>query len=265
MLRVGLTGGLGSGKSTVGAMFRALGAHVIDADAVGRSLMQPGQQVYRNIVERFGQHVVQENGELDRAELARLAFDGGRMEELNSIVHPAVIAEQTAWMQEIAEHEPDAVAIIESALIFETRHGGGTRHGGTMETRRGETKQSQTPPSGGIEAHSTGIGEADGPSQRIAGRWNERFDRIILVCAPEALRISRYVDRISGGKLVPAAERAALEADARRRLGAQLPDEQKIPFCDFVIENTGGIAAAESAVERIHGQLQEMSRLNSTI
>ena len=74
MLRVGLTGGLGSGKSTVAAMLRSLGAHVIEADALGRELMEPGQPVYAAIVERFGPQVLGPGGRLSRARLADLAF-----------------------------------------------------------------------------------------------------------------------------------------------------------------------------------------------
>ena len=69
MLRVGLTGGLGSGKSTVAGYLRALGAKIIEADALGRELMEPGQEVYREIVRRFGKEVVKSNGRLDRARL----------------------------------------------------------------------------------------------------------------------------------------------------------------------------------------------------
>ncbi len=83
MLRVGLTGGLGSGKSTVGRMFAELGAAVIDADEVGRSLMQPGQPVFDRIVEHFGEQVVRTDGSLDRRALAELAFDGGQDAEQN--------------------------------------------------------------------------------------------------------------------------------------------------------------------------------------
>src|SRR5277367_4928413 len=97
MLRVGLTGGLGSGKSTVGRMFAELGAAVIDADEVGRSLMQPGQAVYDRIVEHFGPQVVRADGNLDRRALAEITFGGGRIEELNRIVHPGTIAAQEEW------------------------------------------------------------------------------------------------------------------------------------------------------------------------
>jgi dephospho-CoA kinase len=124
MLRVGLTGGLGSGKSTAGQMFAELGAHVLSADEIGRELMQPGEAVYAAIVEQFGPGVVREDQSLDRGALARIAFGDGRIEELNAIVHPATIARQAALIEEIAARDPDAVAIVESALIFETKHGG---------------------------------------------------------------------------------------------------------------------------------------------
>jgi dephospho-CoA kinase len=119
VLRVGLTGGLGSGKSTVAAMLRELGAHVVEADALGRTLMEPGQPVYSAIVERFGLDVVASDGRLNRARLADLAFRQGRLQELNSIVHLPVIEAQARWMDQIFARDPSAVAVIESALIFE--------------------------------------------------------------------------------------------------------------------------------------------------
>ncbi len=124
MLRVGLTGGLGSGKSTVGRMFVELGAAVIDADEVGRRLMQPGEPVFDRIVEQFGPGVVRVDGSLDRRALAELAFAGGRIEELNRIVHPAVIAAQEEWMRGVFAADPHAIAMIESALIFEASRSG---------------------------------------------------------------------------------------------------------------------------------------------
>jgi dephospho-CoA kinase len=124
MLRVGLTGGLGSGKSTAAKMFAAHGAYVFYADEIGRALMQPGQAVYEAIVARFGPSVVSSDGSLDRGELARIAFGDGRIEELNAIVHPATIARQADLVEEVAARDPDAVVIVESALIFETKYGG---------------------------------------------------------------------------------------------------------------------------------------------
>jgi dephospho-CoA kinase len=120
MLRVGLTGGLGSGKSTAARMFAERGAVVFSSDAIGRELMQPGQAVYRQVVARFGRGVVQPDGELDRAALARLVFQpeggGPLLEELNGMVHPAVAARQEELLRALA---PDAIAVVESALIFD--------------------------------------------------------------------------------------------------------------------------------------------------
>src|SRR5262249_8897464 len=114
-----LTGGLGSGKTTVAAMFRSLGAHVIEADAVGRELMSPGQAVYRDIVQHFGPEVVNADGTLNRRLLADLSFRQKRLPELNRIVHPPVIAAQQEWAERIFADDPNAVVIVESALIFE--------------------------------------------------------------------------------------------------------------------------------------------------
>lgn len=123
MLRVGLTGDLGSGKSTVAAMLGALGATVFSSDEMARAMMQQGEPVYAHIVERFGRAVVRQDGSLDRSTLARLAFAEGRVEELNAIVHPAVLREQARLLEELAHAQPDAVAVVESALIFNARHG----------------------------------------------------------------------------------------------------------------------------------------------
>ena len=124
MLRVGLTGGLGSGKSTVAAMLADLGAHVISADELGRQMMQPGEAVYRAIIDHFGSEILDAAGALNRSVLARISFAEGRVAELNAIVHPAVIARQAEMADDLAQREPDAVLIVESALLFETDHAG---------------------------------------------------------------------------------------------------------------------------------------------
>lgn len=119
MLRVGLTGGVACGKSTVAKMFADLGARILDADAITHELYRPGEEVYQALVNRFGQEIVKLSGDLDRAKLASIVFDGGRVEELNKIVHPAVIKRQEQWMREVGEKDPYAVAMVEAALIFE--------------------------------------------------------------------------------------------------------------------------------------------------
>ena len=110
MLRVGLTGGLGSGKSTVAAYLRSLGAEVVEADALGRQMMEPGQPVFDQIVREFGREVLSPDGRLNRAQLAQLAFQGGRIHQLNAIVHPAVIEAQRRWMEGVFARNASAVA-----------------------------------------------------------------------------------------------------------------------------------------------------------
>ena len=127
MIRVGLTGGLGSGKTTVAGIFAELGAHILSADEIARALMQPGQPVFAAIVKKFGPTLVREDGTLNRPELSRLAFAGGRVEELNAIIHPAAIDRQEELVHEIAARDPNAVILVESALIFETKHSRGWR------------------------------------------------------------------------------------------------------------------------------------------
>ena len=119
MLRVGLTGGVACGKSTVAKMFADLGANIIDADTIAHELYRPGQEVLHELVNHFGPEILKPDGELDRAKLATLVFDGGRVEELNKIVHPAVIRRQEQWMRSLGERDPSAVAIVEAALILE--------------------------------------------------------------------------------------------------------------------------------------------------
>jgi dephospho-CoA kinase len=119
LLKVGLTGGVACGKSTVGEMFVARGARLIKADEIAHQLMRPGQPVYREVVQHFGRGMVHEDGTIDRQKLAQAAFGGGRVEELNRLVHPAVIAHQERWMEEEAAHHRHAVVIVEAALILE--------------------------------------------------------------------------------------------------------------------------------------------------
>ena len=119
MLRVGLTGGVACGKSTVANMFAKLGAQIVDADAIAHELYRPGEAVYQELINHFGQEIIKVSGDLDRARLASIVFDGGRVDELNKIVHPAVIKRQEQWMREISEKDPYAVAMVEAALIFE--------------------------------------------------------------------------------------------------------------------------------------------------
>jgi len=129
MLKVGLTGAIASGKSVVGEMFVALGARLVQADRIAHSLMQPGEAVYNEVVRHFGRDILNSDGSVNRAKLAELAFGTGRagssprqparVEELNRIVHPAVLRSQVEWMEDMGRQDPHAVAIVEAALILE--------------------------------------------------------------------------------------------------------------------------------------------------
>ncbi len=217
MLRVGLTGGLGSGKSTVGSLLRELGAEVIEADEMGRALMEPGHAVYAEIVRAFGPEVVGADGRLDRARIAALAFGGGRLQELNAIVHPAVVEQQRRWMNEVFARNPAAVAVVVSALIFE------------------------------VERDALARGERDG----VLADWRRRIDRVVVVTAPDELKIRRYVDRLGVSDL----QRAAAEADAWSRLSHQIPDALKAARADYVLENNRDKQALRAQVEELWGRL----------
>lgn len=214
MLRVGLTGGLGSGKSTVARIFVEGGVDLLQADEIGRELMQPGQPVYRRVLDHFRQFpdappLLLADGALDRASLARYAFSSGRIEELSRIVHPAVIAEQERRIRAIFAERPAAIVVVESALIFEADRAG------------------------------------------TAPGLRRRFDTIILVTAPDPVKIARYVARMTGGRALSAEERSRWEQDARQRIAAQIPDSEKAPLCDFVIPNSGAMEETEAVARQV--------------
>jgi dephospho-CoA kinase len=186
---------------------------VIEADELGRTLMEPGQPVFSSIVEHFGPEVVSSDGQLNRARLAEMAFKGGRVNELNAIIHPAVIAAQQRWMDQVFARNPAAVAVVESALIFEVERDARLR----------------------------------GESESLLADWRRRLDRIIVVTAPDEVKIARYAVRVS-----PAgAGHTAAEADARLRLTRQIPDAVKAASADYVIDNSGDKEALLAQVEKL--------------
>lgn len=122
MLLVGLTGGIGSGKSTVARALAARGAVVVDADVLARQVVEPGTPGFKAVVARFGSGVVGEDGRLDRAALARLVFDDDTaLADLNGIVHPLVAAETQA---QVAAAAPDSVIVMDVPLLVEAARGG---------------------------------------------------------------------------------------------------------------------------------------------
>ena len=224
MLRVGLTGGLGSGKSTVARMFARYGVHILEADQIGRELMHPGQPMYQTILEHFRQYpdappLTHADGELDRPALARYVFSTNRLNELSRIVHPPVIMEQERRMEAISRGDPKGIVMVESALIFEADRAG------------------------------------------TAPGLSHRFDKLILVTAPEELRIARYVSRASGGKTLSPEERMMLEDDAKSRMRLQITDAEKAPLCDFAIENSGPVENIEAQVQHIFKELEKLDKI----
>ena len=202
MLKVGLTGGMASGKSVVGEMLAARGAHFIQADHIAHQLMQPGQDVYTDVVHRFGTGILNPDTTISRPKLAEAAFGNPpRVEELNHIVHPAVIRRQNEWMKEQGRRDPHAIAVVEAALL--------------------------------IEAGAVGD-----------------FDRLIVVTCAEEQRAQRFAAR----------QKIPLElarAEVRRRMAAQLPDEEKIKRADFMIDNSRSLDATEAQVQRVFESLKE--------
>lgn len=118
MLRVGLTGGIACGKSTVGQMLRERGAHYLSADELAHQLYAPGAVAYEGVVRAFGREILNGDQTVNRKKLAGLAFPS-RIDELNAIVHPAVVQAQNTWMTGVEHEQPDAVAVVEAALLLE--------------------------------------------------------------------------------------------------------------------------------------------------
>jgi dephospho-CoA kinase len=120
MLRVGLTGGIATGKSTVGQMFVELGCHLIDADRIVRQLFEPGQAVHNAVVHAFGDSVIASDGTVDRKVLGDIVFkDPQARAKLNSLVHPATIQYQLDWLVELEVSDPQGIGIVEAALMIE--------------------------------------------------------------------------------------------------------------------------------------------------
>ena len=120
-MRVGLTGGIGSGKSTVAAMLRELGCVVIEADLLAHRLIEVGEPAYDEVVRDFGRQVLDEKGAIDRRKLGRIVFsDSAKLYCLNEIVHPRVFAAVELEFERLERERPDSVAVLEAALLVET-------------------------------------------------------------------------------------------------------------------------------------------------
>jgi len=187
MIVVGLTGGIGSGKSTVSAALAERGAIVVDADAIAKELQRAGQPVFLKMVERWGEGIIGPDGELDRAKVAGIVFnDADALKDLNAIVHPALNAEMNRRIR--AEEGTDNVVIVDVALMAENN--------GRKRFGVGSVIVVDTPVETAVHRLVTyrGLNEADARAR--IGKQASREDRLKIA--------DRVVD--NGG------DRAALEA-----------------------------------------------------
>jgi len=192
---VGLTGGIATGKSTVSAMLRTLGATVIDADEATRAVQARGTEGLHRLAQEFGPGIITSDGELDRARLAEIAFnDPDARRRLNGIVHP-LVRQWMAERQQEAADRGDQVVVLDIPLLFESRGAG------ALET-------------------------------------------VVLVYAPEELQVRRLVE-----------QRGMTKEQARARVAAQMPVEEKRRLATYVIDNTGTVSQLQAQVERVWAEI----------
>jgi dephospho-CoA kinase len=196
MLKLGLTGGIASGKSAVAAMLREMGFAVLDADSLAHKLIESGQPAYDEVIQEFGQDVIAPGGRVDRAKLSAIVFnDRAKLDRLNAIVHPRVaeviFSQFEAWRRAGVR---DAV-FVEAALLVES----------------------------GIHKKLDGL--------------------VVAWCTPEQ-QLERLVAR------------GLSEAEARRRIAAQLPVEEKLLLATEKIDCSGSLEETHRQVEALAAKLR---------
>ena len=121
MLRVGLTGSIGVGKSFVASVFEELGCHVVDADQTAREVVMPGTPGLKALTEAFGEEVLNPDGTLNRKQLGAVVFaDESQRQRLNHVLHPFIIARQDEILSEWEKGDPDGIGIVDAALMIES-------------------------------------------------------------------------------------------------------------------------------------------------
>ncbi len=195
VLRVGLTGNIAAGKSTVSAYMKELGCRIVDLDTVAHACMLPGEPSHRAIVDAFGEEFLRPDGTIDRAKLGELVFaDDEARTRLEEILHPAVRNRERELLERMATSAESGIFVAEAALLYET---------------------------GGAE----------------------RYDRMVVVTAPDELRLQRLVARgLSSG-------------EARRRMSTQMDQDVKAEMADYVIANGGSISQAREKAREVVGLL----------
>jgi dephospho-CoA kinase len=206
MLRVGLTGSIGVGKSFVAGVLAELGCHVLDADDTAREVVAAGSAGLQKIIAEFGVEVVQDDGTLDRSRLGKLVFeDAQRRAVLNSILHPLIIAQQDAHLREWETEHPNGIAVVDAALMIE---------------------------SGGYK----------------------RFDKLIVVYCRSEIQLERVMARDKLNR-----------DEAAKRISAQMSQDEKKKFADYLIDTSDGFEATRKRTEEVHAELvKELRRRNES-
>ncbi len=197
MLRVGLTGSIGVGKSFASGVLAELGCRVLDADEIAREVVEPGAPALRDLVGAFGPGIIRDNGSLDRSQLGALVFaDADKRTRLNSILHPYIIAKQDERLREWEAMDPNAIAVVDAALMIE---------------------------SGGYK----------------------RFDKLIVVHCRADVQLQRVMTRNSLSR-----------DEAEKRIGAQMAQDEKKKFADYLIDTSDGFEVARKRTGEVYRELR---------
>jgi len=198
MLRVGLTGSIGVGKSFVAGVLAELGCLVLDADDTAREVVAAGSSGLQKIIAEFGDEVLQDDGTLDRSKLGKLVFeDSQKRGVLNSILHPLIIAQQDARLRGWETEHPNGIAVVDAALMIE---------------------------SGGYK----------------------RFDKLIVVHCRPAVQLERVMARNNLSR-----------DEATSRINAQMSQDEKKQFADYLIDTSDGFEPTRKRTEEVYGALIE--------
>lgn len=197
MLRLGLTGGIASGKSSVAGMLRDLGFAVLDADSLAHKLIEPGQPAYQEVIREFGPEIVAANGYIHRAKLGAIVFGNpAKLARLNAIIHPRVEVAALHQLDEWARSGIHEAAFIEAALLVEAGY------------------------------------------QKI-------LDGLVITwCRPD-----QQVERLRA--------RGLTEAEARQRIAAQLPLDEKVRHATYKIDCSGTLDETRRQVQNLAAKLRK--------